>query len=96
MKGIIVHKLSLTSKRIHATGMKTEPVFPDVYLDFIKQHGIQSALQRQRGRQIHRDLVITDQWTEPQSAWQNSAEINGVNYLKSHAQELLDRTGAPD
>jgi hypothetical protein len=27
---------------------------------------------------------------------QNPAELNGVKYLKSHAQVLLDRTGAPD
>ena len=26
----------------------------------------------------------------------NPAELNGVKYLKSHAQVLLDRTGAPD
>ncbi len=49
-----------------------------------------------RVRQIHRDLVIADQWTEPHSPWQNPAELNGVKYLKSHAQVLLDRTGAPD
>jgi uncharacterized protein YwqG len=45
---------------------------------------------------IHRELNIDDQWTEPHSPWQNSAELNGVKYLKSHAQILLDRTGAPD
>ena len=50
----------------------------------------------QRVCQIHRDLVIADQWTEPHSPWQNPAELNGVKYLKSHAQVLLDRTGAPD
>ena len=84
--------------------MKTESEFLDVYLDFIRQHGIPSALRRdnaksemsQRVRQIHRDLVIADQWTEPHSPWQNPAELNGVKYLKSHAQVLLDRTGAPD
>jgi hypothetical protein len=49
----------------------------------------------QRVCQIHRDLVIADQWTEPHSPWQNPAELNGVKYLKSHAQVLLDRIGAP-
>ena len=94
----------MTSKMLVVTGMKTESEFPDVYLDFIRQHGIPSALRRdnaksemsQRVRQIHRDLVIADQWTEPHSPWQNPAELNGVKYLKSHAQVLLDRTGAPD
>jgi hypothetical protein len=43
---------------------------------------------------IHRDLTIADQWTEPHSPC--PAELNGVKYLKSHAQVLLNRTGAPD
>jgi hypothetical protein len=40
----------------------------------------------QRFRQIHRDLVIADQWTEPHSPWKNPAELNGscVEHLKSH------------
>jgi hypothetical protein len=45
---------------------------------------------------IHRDLTIADQWIEPHSRWQSPAELNGVKYLKSQAQVLLDRTGAPD
>jgi hypothetical protein len=50
----------------------------------------------QRIKEIHRDLIIDDQWTEPHSPWQNPAELNGVKYLKLHAQVLLDSTGAPD
>jgi hypothetical protein len=50
----------------------------------------------QRAKDIHRDLIIADQWTEPHSPWQNPVELNGVKYLKSHAQILLDRTGASD
>jgi hypothetical protein len=94
----------MTSKMIFVAGMKTESEFPDVYLDFIRQYGIPSALRRdnaksemiQRVKQIHRDLVIADQWTESHSPWQNPAELNGVKYLKSHAQVLLDRTNAPN
>jgi hypothetical protein len=33
---------------------------------------------------------------KPHSPWQSPAELNGIKYLKSHAQVLLDRTGAPD
>jgi hypothetical protein len=64
----------MTSKMFHVSGMKTESEFPDVYLDFIRQRGgIPSALRcdnaksemSHRVRQIHRDLVIADQWTEP-------------------------------
>jgi hypothetical protein len=50
----------------------------------------------QRVCQIHRDQIIADQWTEPHTPWQSPEELNGVKYLKSHAQVLLDRTGAPD
>jgi hypothetical protein len=92
------------SKMLVVTGMKTESEFPDVYLDFIRQHGVPSALRRDNAkseisqcvRQIHRDLVIADHWTESHSPWQNPAELNGVKYLKLHAQVLLDRSGAPD
>jgi hypothetical protein len=40
-------------------------------------------------KDIHRDLVIADQWTEPHSPWQNVAKMNGVKDLKSHAQVLV-------
>jgi hypothetical protein len=89
---------------LFVAGMKIESEFPDVYLYFIRRYGIPSALRRDNAKsemsqcvkQIHRDLVIADQWTEPHSPWQNPAELNGVKYLKSHAQVLLDRTGAPN
>jgi hypothetical protein len=35
----------MTSKMIHVAGMKTESEFPDAYLDFIRKHGIPSALR---------------------------------------------------
>jgi hypothetical protein len=50
----------------------------------------------QRVKDIHRDLIIADQWIEPHSPWKTPAKLNGVKYLKSLAQVLLDRTGAPD
>jgi hypothetical protein len=94
----------MTSKTLYVAGMKTESEFLDVYLDFIRQRNIPSALRRddakselsQRVCQIHRDLVIADQWTEPHSPWQNPAELNGVKDLQSRVQVLLDRIGAPD
>jgi hypothetical protein len=68
----------MTSKMLYVAGMKTESEFADVYLDFIRKCGIPSALQRdnaksemsQRVKDIHRDLIIADQWTEPHSPWQ--------------------------
>jgi hypothetical protein len=94
----------IISKMLYVAGMKTESEFADVYLDFIRKYGIPSALRRdnakyemsQRVKDIHRDLIIADQWTEPHSPWQSPAELNGVKYLKSHAQVLWDRAGAPD
>jgi hypothetical protein len=35
----------MTSNLLNVAGMKTESEYPDVFLDFIKQHGILSALQ---------------------------------------------------
>jgi hypothetical protein len=94
----------MTSKMLYLAGMKTKSEFADVYLDFTKEYVIPPALRRdnakselnQRVKDIHRDLIIADQWTEPHSHWQKPAELNSVKYLKSHAQVLLDRTGAPD
>jgi hypothetical protein len=94
----------MTCKMLYAAGIKTESEFADVYLDFIRKYGIPSALRRdnaksemsQRVKDIHRDLIIADQWTELHSPCQNPVELNGVKYLKSHAQVLLNRTGAPD
>jgi hypothetical protein len=83
----------MTSKMLYVADMKNESEFADVYLDSIKKYGIPSALRRdnaksemnQRVKDIHRDLIIADQWTEPLSPWQHPAELNGVKYLKSHA-----------
>jgi hypothetical protein len=94
----------MTSKMLYVAVMKTESEFADVYLDFIRNYGILSAIRRdneisemsQRVEHIHRDLIIADQWTELHSPWQNPSELNDVKYLKSHAQVLLDRTGATD
>jgi hypothetical protein len=94
----------MTSKMLYVGGMKTESEFADVYLDFIRKYDIPSSLRRdnaksemsQRVKDIHRDLIIADQWTEPHKPWQNPAELNGVKYSKSHAQVLLDKTGTPD
>jgi hypothetical protein len=63
----------MTSKMPHNSGMKTKSEFAGVSLDFIRKYGIPSAPQRdnaksdmsQRIKDIHRDLIIADQWTEP-------------------------------
>jgi hypothetical protein len=47
-------------------------------------------------KDIHRDLIIADKWTETHSPWPKAAKLNDVKYLKSHAQVLLDWIGAPN
>jgi hypothetical protein len=94
----------MTSKILYVACMKTESEIADVYLDFIRKYGIPSALQRDNAKSemyqivkdIHRDLFIADQCTESHSPCQNPTELNGVKYLKSHAQVLLCRTSTPD
>jgi hypothetical protein len=94
----------MTSKILSIEGMKTESEYADVYLDFIRKYGIPYAVQRdnaksemtQRVKDIHRELIIADQWTEPHSPWQKPAEFNSVKYSKSHAEVRLDRAGATD
>jgi hypothetical protein len=76
----------MTSEMLYVAGMKTESEFADIYLDFIRKSDILSALQRdntksemshfQRVKDIHSDLIISDQWTKPLSPWQNPAELN--------------------
>jgi hypothetical protein len=64
---------------LYVAGMKTESDFADSYLDFIRKYGIPSALRRdnaksemsQHVKDIHRDLIIADQWIEPHSSWQS-------------------------
>jgi hypothetical protein len=50
----------------------------------------------QHAKDIDRDLIIADRWTEPHSPWQTPAELNVVEYLKSHAQVMLDKTCETD
>jgi hypothetical protein len=80
----------MTSKMFHVAGMNTESEFADVYLDFIRPCGIPSALRRDnaksemshRVRQIHRDLVIADQWTEPHKSMAESCRTKWCQILK--------------
>jgi hypothetical protein len=62
----------MSSKMLYVASMKTESEFADIYLGVIRKCGIPSALQidnaisemSQRVEDIHRDLIIDDQWTE--------------------------------
>jgi hypothetical protein len=84
LKAITVHVLfGMTSKMLCVAGMKTESEFAGVYLDFIRKcsSSIPSVNQRDNAKSemsqcvqdIHRDIIISHQWTEPHSPWQNPA-----------------------
>ena len=83
--------------------MKTESEFPDAYADFMRDCGIPHTLRRDNAKsqqnpavlQSHCQNSVMVEWTEPLSPWQIPAELNGVKYLKTHAQVLLDQCGAP-
>jgi hypothetical protein len=68
---------------LFVSGMRSDYEFPEIYLDFIRQHGDPSALRLdnenemcQRSRHINCDLVIAVQWSEPHRQWQQSPELN--------------------
>jgi hypothetical protein len=69
----------MNSKILHVAGMNTESEFPDIFIDFIREHGIPSVKSEigQLVRQIH---------TESDIPWKNLAELNGIKYLKSYVQ----------
>jgi hypothetical protein len=83
----------MTSKILYVAGMKTKSEFADLYLDFIRKYGIPSSIRRdnaksemsQRVKDIHRDLIIDDQWTDSHIPCQNHAKLNCIKHLKSHA-----------
>ncbi len=96
--------VGLTSRRITVIGMKSKSEFPEAYQDFMRSRGIPHTLRRDNAGEetsekvlnLHRDLVISDEFTEPHCPWQNPAEGGGVRFLKSHAEVLANRTGSPD
>ena len=95
--------IGLTSRRREVYGMKSKSEFPDIYQDFLRQHGIPHTLRRDNAkeenstavRDINRKFVVADEFTEPHSPWQNPAENSGVRIIKATADTLMNRTGAP-
>ena len=93
-----------TSLTINVYSMKTESEFSEVYKDFMNDRGIPHILKRDNGKseqsaaikELHCDLLISDEFTEPHHPQQNPAELNGVKFFKSHAQVLMDRNKAPN
>ena len=94
----------LVSRRRWVYPMKSESEFPEVFKDFIRDVGIPLILRRDDAKSelseavkdTQRKYVIKDGWSEPECQWQNPVELNGVRYLKEHAEILMNRTGAPE
>ncbi len=78
--------------------------FPSLYRDFIRDHGAPSILRRDNALEensaqvdeIHRELYIKDQFSEPHNQQQNPVESLAIRSLSQHVYVLLDRTRAPD
>ncbi len=93
----------LKSRRRWVFPMRTESEFPDVYKDFIRLVGIPMILrcdnaQSEKSNDVidtQRTHTIADGWSEPYCKQQNPVELNGIKYLKEHAEALLDHTEAP-
>src|SRR5688500_15298289 len=94
----------LKSHTIFVYGIKSKGEFPKIYRDFIRDQGAPSALRRDNARKkqnemvkdINREFMIKDQYTEPYNPQQNPVESSAIRYIKSQVSVLLDRTGAPD
>ena len=92
------------SHTIFVFGIKTKGEFPKVYKEIIKEQGAPSALRRYNAREeqseivkdINREYMIKDHYTEPYHPQQNPVESSAIRYLKSQVQIVLDKTGAPD
>ena len=94
----------IKSHTIFIYGMRSKGEFPKVYKDFIRDHGAPSALRRDNAKEeqselvkdINREFLIKDQYTEPYHPQQNPVESNAIRYIKAQVYNILDRTGAPD
>ena len=84
--------------------MKHKNSFPDVYQDFMHEHGCPLALRRDNAKEerseevlrINRHMYVKDQFTEPYHPQQNPVELWAIRHLKEYSHVLLHRTGAPE
>ena len=83
--------------------MRSKGEFPDAYCDFIREQGAPEVLRRDNAmeenseavRNIHRDLYIKDENSEPHNQQQNPVELRAIRYLKNHSHVIMDHVGAP-
>ena len=96
--------VGLSSRIMETRGMTTESEYINSLQDFIRHWGIPHTIRRDNAKSetsekvqnLHRELVIDDEYTEPHHPQQNPAEVGGVKYLKEHAEVLMNRTNSPE
>jgi len=94
----------LTSHSINVYGFHSKREFPRIYRDFICKNGAPSTLYRDNAKEeqseevqdIHHELYIKNQFSEPYNPQQNPVESRAILWLKNATHVLMDRTGAPD
>ena len=92
------------SHAIFIYGFRKKGEFPQLYRDFIREHGAPSALRRDNAKEekseevieINRELLIKDQYTEPYNPQQNPVESGAIRYIKDQVLKVLDNSGAPE
>lgn len=92
------------SHTIIMCGIKSKAEFPRVYRDFIRDQGAPSALRRDNAKEeqsklvkdINREFMIKDQYTEPHHPQQNPVKSSAIRYIRNQVMIVLDQTGAPD
>ena len=74
------------------------------YKDFIREQGAPSILCRDNAKEqdsealtdLHRQLLIKDEYSEVEHQHQNPVEGCAISWLKGAVHRLMDRVGAPD
>ena len=91
----------LKSHQIDVYGFRGKGEVPAIYRDFIREQCALSALRRDNAKEeqsaevdeIHQELYIRDEFSEPYNPQQNPVKSRGIIYLKAHVHVLLDRVG---
>ena len=101
---IPVHRYSMVAPAtISMSGINSKGDFPKVYRDFICEQGAPSVLRHDNAneensnkvQELHRELLIKDQFNEPCHPQQNPVESRAIKWLKETSLVMMDRLGVP-
>ena len=93
----------MQSHMINVYPMKKESEGSYAYEDFIREEGCPTILRRDNSKMqkgddfitISRHYCVKDEWSEAYHQHQNPVEHSAVRWLKSHAQTVMNISGAP-